>query len=127
MGSRSTVARRSRPASTCIWSSRPIPFISRPRSQRSGSNATRRPTRLTRPIVAICENETRGDPEAGLLRLAVQQALPLLPLLLGPTPAPSLLDGVDDADQGREDHGRESNEGEGHRSEGRDVEFMTAS
>ena len=77
--------------------------------------------------MAICENETRGDPEAGLLRLAVQQALPLLPLLLGPTPAPSLLDGVDDADQGREDHGRESNEGEGHRSEGRDVEFMTAS
>ena len=77
--------------------------------------------------MAICENETRGGPEAGLLRLAVQQALPLLPLLLSPTPAPPLLDGVDEADQGREDHGRESNEGEGHGSEGRDVEFMTAS
>jgi hypothetical protein len=61
------------------------------------------------------------------LRLAVQQALPLLPLFLGPTHASPLRDGVDDADEGGEDHGRESDEGQGHRREGRGVEFMTAS
>ena len=50
------------------------------------------------------------------LRLAVQQALPLLPLFLGPTHASPLRDGVDDAD-----------EGQGHGGQVRGVEFMIAS
>ena len=61
------------------------------------------------------------------LRLAVQQALPLLPLFLGSTQASPLRDGVDDADEGGEDHGRESDEGQGHGREGRGVEFIAAS
>jgi hypothetical protein len=61
------------------------------------------------------------------LPLAVQEALPFLPLLLGPAHAPSLGDGVDDGHQGDEDHDRDPNEGQRHGSGGRDVEFMTAS
>lgn len=67
--------------------------------------------------------------EVRVLRLtrAVQEALTLLPLLLGPTEASPLRDRVNDSDQGGEDHGRESDEGQGHEQEGRGVEFMPAS
>ena len=61
------------------------------------------------------------------LGLAVQQALPLLPLFLAPTDASPLLDGVDDADEGGEDHGRESDEGQGHGCLVRSMEFMIKS
>ena len=79
---------------------------------------------------------TRSGPSGGRaadrfghhhLRLAVQQALPLLPLLLGPAHASPLRDGVDDADQGGEDHDCESDQGQGQGDEVRRMEIMPAS
>lgn len=86
-------------------------------------------------LPAACPGEAHSGPRVGgssssrhhHLRLAVQPALPLLPLFLGPTQASPLRDGVDDADEGGEDHGRESDEGQGHGRQGRSVEFIAAS